>query len=254
MKKHLCLFITAFFSLCIYAQEGHEKFKDKFDDVFEEEENQNLTLRFFNALTGDPIEGAIVSIEDLGEYTSDAEGKVRFPITEDGFLKIHFECPKYIDSDFKAEVIASTLFSNRFSVSPMLDLKDVRIVLDWDQSPKDLDAHFIKDGSYHISYRNTRILTDGSGELDRDDMDGYGPETITIRDIDNLAEYNYIVQDYTNKGNDGSSGLASSKAHVSVYGEGRLLYTFRIPQGTRGSKWAVFQIKEGQFIEINQIF
>lgn len=236
------------------SQEKRDQFKNKFDDIFEEEENQNLTLRFFNALTGEPIKDATVSVNDLGEFISDAEGKVRFPIPEDGFLKVHFEHEKFIESVFKVEVIAGTLFFNRFSVSPKLDLKDVRIILDWGEAPKDLDAHFMKDGGYHISYRHTKILADGTGELDRDDMDGYGPETITVRDIDDLAEYNYMVHDYTNKGNDGSSNLSGSRAHVSVYGEGRLLYTFTAPQGMRGTKWAVFQIKEGQFIEINDIF
>lgn len=254
MKTFTLVSIILSLSILCIGQENRSKFKDKFEDVFEEEENNNLTLRFFNALTGEPINGATVAIDDLGEFTSDEKGRVRFPITDDGILKVHFECEGFIESDFKPEVIAGTLFFNRFSVSPKLDLKDVRIVLDWSESPKDLDAHFIKDGGYHISYRHTKILADGTGELDRDDMDGYGPETITVRDIDDLAEYNYLVHDYTNKGNEGSGGLSGSKAHVSVYGEGKLLYTFQIPQGSKGTKWVVFQIKEGQFVEINDIF
>lgn len=255
MMKTTTLFLIAFcISALSYSQENRNKFKDKFEDVFEEEENQNLTLRFFNALTGEPINSATVTVEDLGDFNTDEKGRVRFPITDDGILKIHFEAEGFIDSDFKTEVIAGTLFFNRFSVSPKLDLKDVRIVLDWSESPKDLDAHFMKDGGYHISYRHTKILADGSGELDRDDMDGYGPETITVRDIDDLAEYNYLVHDYTNKGNSGSGSLSGSKAHVSVYGEGKLLYTFQVPQGPKGTKWVVFQIKEGEFIEINDIF
>lgn len=237
------------------AQEGRDKFKDKFDDVFEEDENENLTLRFFNALTGDPIVGANVSIQNMDNLKTDEEGKVRFPIPEeDGIVLVHFECAKFITSDFKAEVIAGTLFFNRFSVSPVLDLKDVRIVLDWDQSPADLDAHFMKENGYHISFRHTKVLSDGRGELDRDDMDGFGPETITVRDIDDLATYDFMVHDYSNKTNESSSFLSRSKANVKVYGEGRLLYVFQVPQGSKGTKWSVFQIKEGQFIETNLIF
>ena len=254
MKNLILLLIVTLFAINTQAQEGRNKFKGKFDDVFEEEEGGNLTLRFFNALTGDPVQGATVTIQDMGDYETDEEGKIRFPITEDGILQVHFECPKYITSDFKAEVIAGTFFFNRFSVSPALDLKHVRIVLDWDQTPKDLDAHFIKEDGYHISFRHTKVLSDGSGELDRDDMDGFGPETITIRDINDLATYDFLVHDYTNKGDESSSGLSRSKANVKVYGEGRLLYVFQVPQGSRGTKWAVFQIKEGQFIETNQIF
>lgn len=251
-------FIPFLFSLIITfnlsAQTKHDKFKDKFDDVFEEEESGNLTLRFFNALNGEAIPNATVTIEGLGEFKSDEEGKVRFPIPDDdGFLNVHFECHKFITSDFKIEIIAQTLFFNRFSVSPELDLKHLRIVLDWDSDPKDLDAHFWKENGYHISYRHTRVLSDGTGELDRDDMDGFGPETITIRDIDDLASYTYAVMDYTNKSNGSANDLAKSKATVKVYGEGRLLYVFNVPQGSSGNKWAVFKISEGQFIEINQV-
>ncbi len=255
MKKVLLLLLVVWSQLNLQAQDARDKFKNKFDDVFEEEENQNLTLRFFNALTGDPIEGANVTIDDMDPLKSDTLGRVRFPIPEeDGIMQVHFECPKYITSDFKVEVIAGTLFFNRFSVSPMLDLKDVRIVLDWDSSPADLDAHFMKEDSYHISYRFTKVLADGTGELDRDDMNGYGPETITVRNIDDLATYDYFVHDFTDRADKNTSNLSKSKATVKVYGEGRLLYIFEVPQGVKGNKWSVFQIKEGQFIETNQVF
>jgi hypothetical protein len=239
----------------LFAQGDHEKYRDKFDDAIVEDETGDLTLRFFNALTGDPIPDASVTIEGETKFTTDAEGKIRFPAPdEDGFLMVRFECPKYITSDFKAEVIAGTFFFNRISISPELDLKDVRIVLDWDQEPVDLDAHFMKDNGYHLSYHYTKVLEDGKGELDRDDMDGYGPETITIHDIDDLGTYDYFVHDYTNRANASSSALSDSKATIKVYAEGRLLYVFQIPQGAQGNKWSVFRISEGQFIETNQVF
>ncbi|MBI9068328.1 MAG: hypothetical protein JEZ09_13625 [Salinivirgaceae bacterium] len=255
MKKITIILSLLLTTIIVTAQGKEDKFKDKFDDVFEEEDNNNLTLRFFNALDGEPIHDATITIGELDEYLTDAEGKARFPVPEeDGVLLVHFECAKFISSDFKIEVLAGTLFFNRFSVSPVLDLKDIRIILDWEASPKDLDAHFIKQNGYHISYRHTQILSDGSGKLDRDDMDGYGPETITIRDVDDLATYEYMIHDYSNKSDGGSSALSKSKATVKVYGQGRLLYLFQVPQQSRGTKWSVFKITEGQFVEINQIY
>jgi hypothetical protein len=255
MKKIVYATLFLFMMGNTFAQENHEKFKNKFDDVVEEDESGNLTLRFFNALTGDPVSGATVTIETENRFTTDKEGKIRFPAPEeDGFLQVHFECPKYITSDLNVEVIAGTFFFNRISISPVLDLKDVRIILDWDQNPVDLDAHFMKENSYHISYHHTRILADGKGELDRDDMDGYGPETITIHDIDDLATYDFFVHDFTNRANKNANELSDSKATVKVYAEGKLLYVFQIPQGEPGTKWSVFRISEGQFIETNQIF
>ncbi len=255
MKNLVLIVLLGVFFQGAIAQDNRDKFRNKFDDVMEEDESGNLTLRFFNALTGESIIGASVTIADEYELISDTEGKVRFPVPEDdGFLLVHFECPRFITSDFKIEVIAGTLFFNRFSVSPVLDLKHVRIILDWDKEPLDIDAHFMKKNGYHISYHHTKVLSDGSGELDRDDMDGYGPETITIRNIDDLGTYDFFVHDYTNRSNSALSELSNSKATVKVYAEGRLMYVFQIPQGKTGNKWAVFRISEGQFIETNQMF
>lgn len=255
MKSTLLAFVCVIaFTQFALAQGSREKFRDKFEDVNEENENQNLTLRFFNALTGDPINEANVTVGDLGEYQTDAEGKIRFPAPEeDGILLVHFECPKFITSDFKIEIIAGTIWFNRISVSPTLDLTYVRIVLDWEQSPGDLDAHFVKDNAYHISFRNTQVLSDGTAGLDRDDMDGYGPETITVKNVDDLGLYEFLVHDYTDRADPAATGLSNSKATVRVYGEGRLLYEFQVPAGQRGNIWSVFQIQQGQFIETNQI-
>lgn len=255
MRTSLITF-SLFFILHItcYAQSKQSKFNDRFEDAFEEEENQNLTLRFFNALDGEPISNALITIEGSNRYKSDDKGKIRFSIPqEDGFVHFKFEKDQFITSDFKIEVIAGTLFSNRFSVSPKLNLNDIRIVLDWEASPKDLDAHFIKKGGYHISYRNTRILADGNGELDRDDKDGYGPETITISNVDDLGEYTYTVHDYTNQNNARNSMLTKSRASVKVFGEGKLLYVFTVPEIGTGTHWEVFKILEGDFISINTV-
>ncbi len=94
---------------------------------------------------------------------------------------------------------------------------------------------------------------DGKGELDRDDMNGYGPETITVRDIDDLASYSFKVHDYTNRNNNSNRSLSKSKATVKVYGEGRMLYLFQIPSQGIGNYWEVFKIVDGEFIQTNQI-
>ncbi len=254
MKGLLLVLMTLLCFNMVFAQGNREKFSGTFDDAIEEDENQNLTLRFFNALTGVPITGALVTLNQTEQFTTDEEGKIRFPVPDDdGFIKVRFEAPKFITSEFAIEVIAGTLLINRFSVSPVLDLKHVRIVLDWESAPSDLDAHFVKAAGYHISYRNTKILTDGSGELDRDDMDGFGPETITIKNIDDLGAYEYFVHDYSNKLDINSNALSKSRSSVKVYAEGRLMYVFTIPLTGKGTTWSVFKIEEGQFIETNRI-
>ena len=145
--------------------------------------------------------------------------------------------------------MAGTLFFNRFSVSPKLPLGSVRIVLDWGENPKDLDAHFVKEGGYHISYRNMKVSADGIAKLDRDDIDSYGPETITAKKINRSAKYYFYVHDFTNKSDYLNRGLSKSKASVKVYvGDNELLHIFKVPNDLAGNEWRVFEIKNGQII------
>ncbi|PLX16640.1 MAG: hypothetical protein C0599_14690 [Salinivirgaceae bacterium] len=223
------------------------------DDEMEIMDNDNQTLRFFDAETGEPLEGASVNIEDIGEYTTDEEGKVRFPNQPDGYLNVEVEKEGYITCNFDVEIVADMIFFNRFSVSPKLDLGSIRIVLDWLDTPPDLDAHFVKQGGYHISYQDTKVLSDGTGQLDRDDLDGNGPETITINDIDDNAHYEYYVHNYTDRNDPTSSGLSKSKATIKVFANNEFLGTVEIPRGPKGLKWHVFEINNGEIEITNKL-
>jgi hypothetical protein len=225
-------------------------------DVFEELETGNLTLRFFNAVNGNPIVGGVVQIETMEQMQTDEEGKVLFaPPEQDGILRTQFFAEGYIPTEFPVEIIAGTIFFNRISVSPKMDLKFVRIVVDWDKEPRDIDAHFVKTGSngYHISFRNMKVLDDGSGILEIDAMQGYGPETITVKEVTTKSIYEYSIFDYSNQNNKNSTGLSDSKATVKVYGDGKLLKVFQVPRKKAGIVWNVFRIEQGQIREINQV-
>lgn len=224
------------------------------DDAMEEMDTGQLRLYFFNAINGNPIKGATVNLEGIGDLETDFQGKVEFEPLEDEYMqKITFTNPEYITSEFEIEINAGTLFFNRFSISPVMAINQFRVVLDWSKKPKDLDANFRKSGSYTISYRGMKTLQDGSGRLDRDDRDGFGPETITVDKIATDAQYEFFVEDYDNKGESGSKALSKSKAHVSVYGNGRLLNSFFVPLNSKGTKWQVFKIEQGQIIPVNTL-
>ncbi len=240
--------------IAITVNAQQKKVQQKSVDVFEELENNNLTLRFFNAVNGKEINGASVEIENVGEYYSDEEGKVVFPAPDkDGKYMVSFRSEGYMPTDFPIEVMAGTLFFNRISISPQLDIKFVRIVVDWEKQPGDLDAHFVKQNGYHISFRNMRVLADGTGMLDRDAMQGYGPETITVKEVSSQSTYEYFIHDYSNQSNPKSKGLSDSKATVKVYGDGKLLKILQVPRNREGTVWKVFKIEQGQVREINQV-
>jgi hypothetical protein len=258
MKHTICLlsFFILFFAAANAQEDIEDKFEameDKFDDAFEEEENDRMTLRFFDAVSGEPLEGGKVVVRGK-TLTSDYEGKVRFDkIEEDGNYPARFSMDGYIAATYEFEVRAGTIFRNRFSVSPVLDIGSMRIVLEWDRRPRDLDAHFMKRGDYHISYRDTKVLEDGKGGLDRDDRNGFGPETITINDVDDYAIYAYFVNDYSNRNRDNSRGLSKSGATVRIYKENQLIKTMRIPEGDHGNIWKVFTFSQGRFHPVNEV-
>jgi hypothetical protein len=252
MKK-LTFYTVIFAFLFVNLAMGQEdRMRNMLDDEMELMESGKLTLRFLNALDGSAIQGAKVKVGDIGVFTTDAEGKVRFPETgEDGKIEVKFRKEGFIDSDFMVEIIAGTIFRNRYSISPKLDIGFLRVVVDWGERPRDLDAHFLKTGGYHISYQNMHVASDGTAKLDRDDTNGHGPETITVKEVDDGSHYEYYLFDYSNRSNSQSTRLSNSRASVKVYGDGRLLKVYEIPSNRPGNTWKVFEIQNGEILGIN---
>ena len=257
MKKTrlILLFLTLLGTQPIYAQ--IDQMRELMQDQMTEMEEGKLTLRFINAVDGNAVPDATIHIDKLGEYKTDRQGRVLFEIPDDGILSMGFEKPGFIPANLRFEVIKGTIFYNRFSVSPIVDVGTIRIVLDWGRDPEDLDAHLLKQGSYHISYRYIGTSADGKATLDRDDRDSWGPETITVKDIDENAEYEYYVKDYTNRDRDNSKALSKSKARVKVYDKEGLINEFMITEKQKGNTWLLFTIKNGKLIprdEVNRYY
>lgn len=231
----------------------YKKMLDVLEDTQTEVNDGKFTLRFFDAKTGQPVGDASVSIANVGDYSTDMVGKVTFDKLKDGKYAFRFSKQGYISAVYEFEVIAESVFYNRFSVCPRSELGALRIVLDWDKSPADLDLHLVKEGGYHISYRNRAEAVDGSARLDRDDQDGYGPETITLSRTDNNASYTCYVHDYTNQSANHINKLSRSKAVVRVYNNNELTDTFYIPKEMKGNKWTVFRIQQGEVKGVNTV-
>ncbi|MCB5249914.1 MAG: hypothetical protein LHW49_02015 [Candidatus Cloacimonetes bacterium] len=240
------LFLALIFGV-LYAQ-------NRTQDAFDELEFGELNLYFFNAINGEPIVNATVTLDGIGQFLTDKYGRISFEPLEDNYMQeVSFRSSGYINSVFDIEIRVGTIFFNRYSISPVMDINYFRVVLDWGKSPRDLDAHFEKKGQYHISYRNTKVLADGRGQLDRDETNGYGPETITVTHVKQDAQYEYFVHDYTNRNNRNSTNLSKSKATVKVYGNNQLLKVYQVPEKQKGSRWSVFRIENGEIVGINQV-
>ncbi|HHV9459977.1 TPA: tetratricopeptide repeat protein [Escherichia coli] len=138
-----------------------------------------------------------------------------------------------------------------YAISPvMTNLDGMRVVLSWGEKPFVLDSHLIFPGG-HI-YFDSKEGTDAN--LDVDDTDSYGPETVTISKKHFGESYIYAVQDYSNKGLPNSNYLSASKAKVFVYVGSSLVRSYSVPAGKRGNIWTVFKLNpNGEFEDINSV-
>jgi len=252
------IFLSPLFLNPSYAQpsSGTPKIEDQFAEL-----DNEVVLRFFDAVTGRPLSNVQCNFEGQIEYT-DNMGAVRFQAPDslppsDYRTSVHIVKNGYLSVDIPVVFMAGSLWNNRFSLSPELGSSKLRIVLDWGKKPRDLDAHLIKKNMdnqdvYHISFHDMKLHED-KARLDIDDKNGEGPETITIKDLDNSANYRYFIHDYSNKNKNRSKDLSQSKAHVSIYDERGLVRTFTVPYDETGIVWDVFEIRQGEIIPINKL-
>ena len=145
------------------------------------------------------------------------------------------------------------------AINPTQEGAAYRVVLSWNETPRDLDAHLTypdPDGSgrFHLAYfsRGSRNPYPEYARLDRDDVTSFGPETITIdRFVDGV--YRYSVHDYTNRGAAESTALGNSGARVDVYRNGQIVRTFNAPSGEEGTLWTVFELQDQQVVAVNEM-
>jgi uncharacterized protein YfaP (DUF2135 family) len=139
-----------------------------------------------------------------------------------------------------------------YAISPvMTQLDGLRVVLNWGASPKDLDSHLVFPGN-HIYWLHK---TGTAAMLDVDDVDGFGPETVTIDKKEQGKKYIYAVHNYAEQTNPRSSSLSNaSQAKVFVYVGTTLIRTYYVPKAKTGTLWTLFEIGEGgEFTDINQV-
>jgi uncharacterized protein YfaP (DUF2135 family) len=136
-----------------------------------------------------------------------------------------------------------------YALSPVMKgLDSIRVVLTWGESPKDLDSHMVYPGS-HIFFANKE---GEDGNLDVDDTDSYGPETVTLSKKIYGEDYVYAVHDFTDKNDSTTTNLSTSQAKVFVYVGESLVRTYYVPAGKKGNLWTVFRItKTGEIEDIN---
>lgn len=148
--------------------------------------------------------------------------------------------------------------SQNCALTPVLKEGEIRAVLTWGLTPRDLDSHLVgptPDGNrFHIYFSNKNYEYQGTkyNNLDLDDTTSYGPETTSVY-VGVNGTYTYYVHDFTNRNSSSSNALSLSGAQVKLYIAGReepIIYN--VPNQP-GNLWKVFSIENGQVTSINEM-
>lgn len=212
---------------------------------------QQRTIQVLSATIKDKkIENAEVLLQKNGSQSvvgrTDANGNVRInaSFNDDNNATVIIKKAGY--STLVAKCPCNNL---TYAISPtMQNLDGMRIVLSWGASPSDLDAH-LAYGSNHIYWSDKE---GSNANLDVDDVNSYGPETITINQKNNGQEYVFAVHDYSDKRTPNTMNLSNSQAKVFVYIGSSLVRTYYVPRDMQGNLWTVFKLNaNGEMEDIN---
>jgi uncharacterized repeat protein (TIGR01451 family) len=221
-----------------------------------------------NAINGGPVEGLTLKIREgenntTGEVvktvTTNADGNYEAVLLE-GNYTIEISGEGFITTTINITVIGNQIVGDlNGAISPVFG-EGIRVVLTWGglEESMDLDSYLngpkanYEDGRFVVYWSDDYYIDElNEVNLDDDDTDSYGPETVTVIKHISSGFYVYGVHNYT--ANQIDNALSNSGAKVDVYSGNKLLYTFYVPTNTDGNVWKVFEIHNGEINSINEI-
>jgi adhesin/invasin len=209
--------------------------------------------RVINASSGAPVENARVCINPTKCKMTGSDGKYQIPGVDPGGHLLTASADKFNSDSRWSGVIAGESATQNFALSPVFTSENValRFVLTWDPTPtwppngwdNDLDAHL-----WMAAFTPVHISAESIGNctmypnacLEVDYKQGFGPETVAIRKLENATYYYGVLNFY--QGYDGVPPITGTSAQVQVYNENGLLYTFKVPSTGNGDFWYVFSL------------
>ena len=229
--------------------------------------------RVTDATTGLGIVGASVSIGDIYAITNETGyySMENIPL-KDGTANFHAtpqygEVPLFVQFQDLARVGYNYLEANYegyypystnmelpggkttvfdISISPRVQAGGLRFVLNWGESPLDLDLYlktpFIEGSDYLIYWlASGNAILPPYATLDHDDQDGLGPETITINQLFD-GTYKCYVENYSKVLNSDAESFTGSRSQVQIYNSSGLIKTVHVPTEGSGLYWYIGDI------------
>ncbi|RKZ53384.1 MAG: hypothetical protein DRR08_27400 [Candidatus Parabeggiatoa sp. nov. 2] len=225
--------------------------------------NGIATGQLLNAFNGQGVSNATLNIRSginvtsgtlVATTTTDSQGNYRLDLPG-GNYTIEALINGYTSTYFPIVCIGNHTADNQnASITPTINAGEIRIMLTWGARPLDLDSHLltpnIGGGRYHIYFRSRgRQSSAPYAQLDVDDVNSYGPETITIYQS-HPGTYHYFVYNFS-----GSPAMTTSGAKIEVYSATGLVKSYNIPLSGTGRYWNVFSYNgsTGEITTVDQI-
>ena len=218
------------------------------------EEGVTLSGRVVDAATANGVSGAVLTFYPTGstgsavQCESDADGSWAIRVGK-GTYSVSVEKEGYITGSF--DVSAKEDSSMNFTITEELGEDVIRIVLTWGTTPRDLDSYLRgttgdgNDAFVKFSRRSTYMRSgEVAAELDVDCRNGYGPETITIYDME--GSYEFYVVDYTV-----SESMAEYGATAQIYKGNALVAEVNVASDVV-NVWGVAEIRNGEVYVTNE--
>ena len=190
----------------------------------------------------------------LATYNAESDGSYEFPLDFNHEYMIEIMADGYYTDYFNVSTFEDFSLNQDFVLSKLLDKEVLRVILQWEETPLDLDTHAIgvyKANDIDIHYGN-KIYTDPDDNtfevstLDVDDTNGKGPETLSVYTKD--FEFVYRVTRYSN-----DRDMTSTRVRVKVYHKDGRQWEFFIDNKNNNAKhWNVFKFVNGDVIPLNE--
>ena len=221
-------------------------------------ETFEVSIKVVSATTAEGVGNAAVQVLDTATgmivYNGSTTGDGTFTATlPAGIYAFQVICDGYVIESFEVEVYSTGICSvDTIVISPELSIGEMRIVLEWGDHPRDLDSYYLDDtGAVGVAYYSRQYYNGDQlvAELDVDDTNGYGPETITV--YDPSQTFTYCVRDYTNTGDMFQRTDITVKVYIA--GESQpIVYTPTYDETNEGRVWTVFSFVNGEIQFINE--
>ncbi|MCG9661591.1 tandem-95 repeat protein [Vibrio mediterranei] len=225
--------------------------------IGEQGDDTTVTGTVLDAETSNPVSGAEVTLTDGAgnSYTTvtDDSGNysVSGSIVNEGTVTIEQEGS--ITTSFVVPAGEETN-GGVTAISEVLDDADMRVVVTWGDEPRDLDNHlwlYDQDSGQeldHIYYQDMSYNQGGGDRVtqDVDDVNGNGPETITIPKYEDMNMH-YSVHNYSGRSWD-VDGVEDVQVQIFVGDTLIQSFTPDLPDNPQGDHWHVFDIVDGVIV------